>query len=376
MSFFDNQKSSKKKISPYVQIMMLGARRVGKTSLIASMTDSSKHVTAGTNLVLSKIGGKAIDDSLNVMKSCFKRQHFVNAAVEKGILDSASTRGFDRIDFKMTIANKKQSIPHIIRFVDCEGEWFNNRANEGNIGEEIEKSDVFMIAIDAVLLMEENAQYNGQNAVTSVTEFLINYVSPEELHNDKKLVLFVPVKCEKYMNQHERKGTLYYGKRMDMLDEKIRDEYAQLFDYLSKPNNCKRFTVAILPVITLGGVEFDEFVKNDGSHEILTDDIRYRYCEPNAFAPRFCEKPLVYSLLYVQKKITNHYYEKNFQVKNQNKRKLISILQEWFRDMINFEKDVDFIREIDHILDRLNNSNYPGYKMVQDPDQIEMRKSL
>ena len=36
------------------------------------------------------------------------------------------------------IAGKKEK-PRIIRFVDCSGEWINNRTNEDDIGEEIEK---------------------------------------------------------------------------------------------------------------------------------------------------------------------------------------------------------------------------------------------
>ena len=39
-------------IAPEIQVMMLGARRVGKTSMLASMYNSFSNVAAGTNLAM------------------------------------------------------------------------------------------------------------------------------------------------------------------------------------------------------------------------------------------------------------------------------------------------------------------------------------
>lgn len=359
--------------APEIQIMMLGARRAGKTSMLASMYNCFSNVVEGTNLVMSKKGGINIDESLEHMKTLFKEQHMVNDVVH-GVSDSNQTQGFDKIDFFLSILGKKSVKPRVIRFVDCSGEWINNRTNEDEVGMEIEKSEVVIIAIDTVFLMEENGIYNKLNAVQQVTEFIINHMMPDYLLNNKKMVLFVPMKCEKYFHQNEDKGSIFYQKRMQDLTEKIQEEYKDLFGFLTKPANKKYFTVAILPVITLGGIEFDEFTSDNGK-DVLTDDIQYRYCEPNKYEPKFCDRPLIYSLFFVHKKIFDNYYAKNYNA-NKGKRKKIAAIAEWFQDRLDYPKDMDYIQELNKVAENFSTDNYPGYKMVQDPELIEIKKEI
>lgn len=368
-----NSKKTKQAPDADIQIMMLGARRAGKTSMLASMYSSFDTVTKKTNLVMSKQGGIAIDQALDHMKALFKGPTMVND-VAPGVSDFTQTQGFDKIDFILKIAEKKNIKPKTIRYIDCSGEWVNERVNEDEIGAEIEKSEVVIIAVDTVLLMENDGKYNHLNAVQPVTEFIINNMNPEDMINDKKMVLFVPMKCEKYFHQNANKGSIFYNKRMQEITDKIREEYAQLFSFLTKPNNKKHFTVAILPVITLGGIEFDEFT-SDRDSDILTDEIQYRYCEPNKFAPRFCDRPLIYSLSFVQKKIHDNYYAKTFDANN-GKRKIFAGIKEWFQDRRNLAKDTDYINELNKVVENLSTEDYPGFVMVQDPDGIELKVEL
>lgn len=374
MGLFGKKKTAAtyKIIAPEIQVMMLGARRVGKTSMLASMYNSFSNVAARTNLLMSKKGGIAVDQSLEHMKALFRSAHIENDAVPT--YDYEQTKGFDKIDFMLSIAGKKEK-PRIIRFVDCSGEWINNRTNEDDIGEEIEKSDIVIIAIDTVLLMEENGRYNNQNAVQSVTEFIINNMNPDGIVNREKMVLFVPTKCEKYYHQNKDTGSVFYQKRMTAIADRIKDEYAQLLNFLTSPNNKKFFTVGILPVITLGGIEFDEFTA-DNDKEILTGHIQYRYCKPNKFAPEFCDRPLIYSMLFVQKKIFNDYYKKAYDEANKGKKKVSATIIEWFQDKFNIPKDMDYINELNKVAENLSTVDYPGFIMIQDPESIEMKAEL
>lgn len=359
-------------IAPEIQVMMLGARRVGKTSMLASMYNSFSNVVAGTNLAMSKKGGKSVDDSLEHMKALFRNSNIMENDVVPGVSDFSQTQGFDKIDFLLSIAGKREK-PRVIRFVDCSGEWINNRTKEDEIGEEIEKSEVVMIAIDTVLMMEEEGKYNRLNAVQSVTEFIINNMNPDEMVNSKKMILFVPMKCEKYYHQNNEIGSAFYQKRMQEISERIKKEYAQLLNYLTNPNNRRYFTVGILPVITLGGVEFDEFTSN--TKEILTQNIQYRYCQPLEFAPLFCDRPLIYSLLFVQKKIFDNYYAKAYD-SNKGKKKLRATIAEWFQDKLNKPKDMDYINELNKVAENLSTVDYPGFTMLQDPEAIEMKAEI
>lgn len=371
MGLFRKKKpaTTDKIIAPEIQVMMLGARRVGKTSLLASMYNSFSNVAAGTNLLMSKKGGIAVDKSLEHMKALFRAVHMENEVVP-GVSDFSQTNGFDQIDFMLSIAGKAGK-PRVIRFVDCSGEWINSRINEDKIGEEIEKSEVVIIAIDTVLMMEENGRYNHQNAVQSVTEFIINNMNPDAIVNSKKMVLFAPMKCEKYYHQNNDTGSVFYQKRMTAIVDQIKDEYAQLLYFLTSPNNKKYFTVGILPVITLGGIEFDEFTAYNDK-EILTDNIQYRYCKPNKFAPEFCDRPLIYSMLFVQKKIFDNYYAKAYDA-NKGKKKIGATINEWFQDKFNISKDMDYINELNKVAENLSTEDYPGFIMIQDPESIEIK---
>ena len=196
-------------------------------------------------------------------------------------------------------------------------------------------------------------------------------MNPDNVINSKKMILFVPMKCEKYYHQNEDKGSSFYHKRMQTLIDKIQEEYKQLFNFLTKPNNKKCFTVGILPVITLGGVEFDEFTSNN-KNNILTDEIRFTYCEPNEFEPKFCDRPLIYSLLFTQKKIADDYYAKAYNANKGNK-KISAVFGEWLQDRKNYTKEVDYIHELDCIKENLSTIDYPGFAMIQDPEILELK---
>lgn len=375
MEIFKNKKKkaerTAKLVAPDIQIMMMGARRVGKTSMLASMYNSFSNVSAGTNLIMSKKGGVAIDQALAHMKALFNKQHMVNETVP-GVSDFKQTQGFDKIDFQLTIAGKKSIKPKVIRFVDCEGEWFNSKTKEDDIGAEIEKSEAVIIAVDTVLLMEENGAYNDElNAVQSVTEAIINYMNPDALLNNKKMVLFVPMKCEKYFHQNSDTKSIFYQKRMQAITDRIKEKYAQLFNFLTSPNNKKYFTVGILPVITIGGIEFDGFTSENVT---TTDSIQYRYCEPDRFEPKFCDRPLIYSLLFVKKKIEDNYYSKAFNANNGHKRFRASV-KEFFQDRSNIAKDTDYINELEEVIGKLSPEDYPG-SLIQDPEAIEMKAEI
>lgn len=365
-------------VSVDVQIMMLGARRTGKTSMLASMYAQFDSVTRDTGLILSKEGGIEIDKALNRMKQYFIGNHKLNELLLK--LDNASTIGFEKMDFTLQIKGKNNVKPHRIRFIDCSGESITNRTNEEEFKEQLEKTDVVMIAIDTVLLMEEQGYYNGQNAIDTVTEYIINAMNPKESVNKKKMILFLPIKCEKYFHQHEDSYSAFYGKRMDEVVNRIEKEYAKLLGFLTSPECKEWFTVAILPVLTLGGLEFDDFLqsKSESEGEILTEKIQYRYCSAKPedtipqYAPRYCERPLIYSLRFVQKKIYSDYMKKAYRDAKKKKKKISSSLAEWFKDKQNRPKETDFLQEIEKASSKLNLSEgYPGYKLIQDPDAIE-----
>lgn len=356
--------SNKKIVGPDIQVMMLGARRVGKTSVLASMVNQFNNVTANTNLVLTKgSGGTEIDKAYVSMNNYFVGEPKAYEMV--GSMDNNPTSGFDYFDLKLSIANKKEVKPRKIRFKDCAGEWITNYSNTSEIAEEIEKSDVVIIAIDSVLLMEEKGKFNHQNAVQNVTNFIKENMNPADNVNNHKMVLFVPLKCEKYYWQHLDKNSRFYNKRMESLNKAIKEAYADLLAFLAKPNNKPHFDVAILPIITIGGIEFYEFKETQNPNEILTGEIMYAFSKEPKFAPRYCDMPLIYTLLFEYNKIQNEYKFKTYT--KDNKKKITATIWEWLQDKQNLAKDADYLAEMKEIRNIFvqKKNEVPGFEVIQ-----------
>lgn len=348
---------------------MLGARRVGKTSVLASMINQFNNVTDGTNLILTKENsGRAVDDALDSMKF-----HFLNnpSYYDEVRIDTLPTAGFEYFDLRLSIArpvsksneDKKKGRSRIIRFKDCAGEWISNYTNKEEISREVEKSDVIIIAIDSVLLMEEKRKYNKQNAVENVTNFIKENLRPEEGANNHKMVLFVPLKCEKYYYQNKDVQSIYYGRRMNELNQAVKEEYHELFSFFQKPNYKQYFDVVILPILTMGGIEFFEFTVDKDAKEVWSENIIYHYSIEPVFNPKYCEQPLVYTLLFEYNKIKDDYEKKAYK-KNTSKRKISATIWEWIQDKFEWVKDYDYISEMEKLKDCIE-ENVDGIEIVQ-----------
>lgn len=366
---------------PDIQVMMLGARRVGKTSILASMSNLFLEVTKDTNLILTKEnGGAAIEKALKDMKSFFDGNPEQYERLQ--MMDTNATQGFDFFDLKLSIAGKKDFGFRKIRFKDCAGEWISNYdANKEQMAEEIEQSDVIIIAIDSVLLMEENitqdkiGKYNSQNAVDNVTTFIKENMNPDDNMNSHKMVLFVPLKCEKYYWGTKDKDNIYYERGMTDLNKAVKKAYKELFDFFNKPAIRPYFDVAILPILTIGGIQFYEFTSPKDAKRICTEDMTYEYCIPlphdNAsratysrpvFAPYNCEQPLIYALLFEYDKIKKEYEAMTY--KKNGKKKISATFKEWIQDKKELAKDTDYTTEIEK-LKKLQKKNGDGIDIIQ-----------
>lgn len=200
----------------------------------------------------------------------------------------------------------------------------------------------------------------------NVTNFIKNYMKPGELINGEKMVLFVPLKCEKYYYQDNDKDSKYFGKRMAELKERVKDGYSELLAYLCNEENRKYFTVAIMPVLTLGGIEFKCFTNNTDSKGISSNDIKYSYCDigMDKYSPKYCEQPLIFSLLYEQKKIDNDYYKKAFK-KSNNKKKKSAKIKEWYYEKRNWATDEDYSRELKKLIHNYENIDRDYVDIIQ-----------
>ncbi|MFZ4443217.1 MAG: hypothetical protein ACOYOY_07365, partial [Planktothrix agardhii] len=205
-------------MSQEIKITMLGARAVGKTSLLTAMYDQFENTIGQTNLqLIPDLKSNAIlQEKLGQLKSL--------------VDEFEATGGIppDTIGVKSFIFDlgKKGGKPSIrLNFQDYNGDDLNHNApisEQEKVQNLINESVIILIAIDAPALMEAKGQYNH----------LIN--RPQQIKNilakafqelkEPRLVILAPIKCETYLQNEKSTRELL---------RRVKDEYANLLGFLS-----------------------------------------------------------------------------------------------------------------------------------------------
>lgn len=290
-SLLDNA-SKAETAPPQMNICMLGARGVGKTSIITSMYYGQQASIEGTDLFLIADSGtdEVLRQKQRTLENIFAVMHDADDLMKDVGLVGDSTES--QFDFSYGLQSERVNIHLQIR--DYPGEYLLK--NPEQVAAYIREANAVLIAIDTVCLMENDGRYNeGKNKPRLVMDFLKEHLPDGE----EKLVLFVPLKCEKYVREE----------RLGEVRQRIREVYSELIDCLKDRDNQRKLRnkicCAIVPIETLGGAEFDSFGRNfDGSVEetvledgvIIPNMIYYRYVNDVGYAPRNCAQPLLYLL--------------------------------------------------------------------------------
>lgn len=297
-------------------VLMLGQRRSGKSSVLASMVSGMQKLCVETGfafradpdtqlLMDSKQSELRLIFSKFGVDECFNTMNLTK--------ESATTQPF-RYLLGLTGRDDPRN-DKIIDFIDIRGEDLT-QSLDGKFEEYLKSSSVIVIAVDSPALME-NKQDNGVGKYhDSVNLPVAIYQSIVEADNNirrklkrsqaeisPKLILFVPLKCEKY----------YYSNRMDELKDSVKNGYKNLFNFFEAKTE---YTVAITPILTLGDVIFDHYGTKtlpNGKEVIsmLGDEksavmaampaepmYRFRNQTPR-FSAKYCEQPLMYLLSFV-----------------------------------------------------------------------------
>lgn len=271
-----------------IKVLMVGGKRCGKSTVLTSIWQNMDKITDGTDLSLSinnSYLGK-LQETLELAKEYFDN---VNPNQFKKVSDANSTSEIRRYNFQLELVGKNTGID--IEFTDVTGEYFGDEKHFEETKQLINESHVLMLAIDAPSLMEGRDKQSGYgpkhvaaNKVFEITNFIRSELTVDQLN---RMVLFVPIKCEKY----------FYKNQVDTLVEAVKGGYAELLQYLNSPAIQACCTTALLPIISLGGLEFSHYDPNQDKSP--TADQFYAYCEKATYQPKYCEQPLLYTLDYV-----------------------------------------------------------------------------
>ena len=241
-----------------LKVLMMGGKRVGKSSALAAVMnafitgESSKFFNAKDTTVLSKIDG---EKQVSIKSKLFDIKEMLSKYAGKTILvDSGSTNKKWDYTLELTLPDTHDSME--ITFTDINGEFFET----GNLYQEevfelVKKYDVFIVAVDTTFLMEArndnsdlvddiiNIKYN---CVDSIHTFL-SHINDEDGTN-AKLVIFVPIKCERWAKE----GVL------DTVSSAVKEDYKTAISALEK---YKSVQIEILPIQTIGSAQFSKHME-------------------------------------------------------------------------------------------------------------------
>ena len=279
-------------------VCMMGARGVGKTSVLTSMFHDLNSVNKDTNLQLvfapdpgtnSNTTETQILERYNELTGMFRSVDNSEMVMNSGISGDFEVRDYH---FQFGIKGKNTRIDLHIK--DFPGEFVQNNPDE--VKSFIDDSNAIIIAIDTPHMMECDGVFcEAKNRVSAISDFII-----ESFANlsDDKLVLFVPLKCEKY----------YSEGRMDEVRAAVEREYAKLIEFLCSGNAKLHTASAITPILTVGDVVFKNFLTNEnGEVKVVGQDklpakAVYQFVGRQAkYSPKYCEQPLCYLLSFVSK---------------------------------------------------------------------------
>lgn len=338
-----------------VQVMMVGGRRCGKTSILAAMKSNFEKKFKDTDLILTYDNM----DTLNILEEKKKEisNYFSGGKKRVFIPDSTPTSEMMTYSLSVGIKDKKDNIQ--VDFLDYPGEWLMDKKDKEHrsfLLEAMKKSQVLMIAIDTPHMMEYGGIFNEDCNFCQETGELIK-MALEKTHPQRMLVLFVPLKCERYLNDN----------RMSEVIEAVKCSYEELIGYFK---TVKRYEVAITPIFTFGKAQFSHF-ERDKETGIIKINSQSKtpekaiYCFPSMDVkepePKYCEQPLVYLLTYLMDSSGKD--KKNLLKRGMVWEKMWEMLMEKFFDSSSFE---DYQKQKNSLLRKLKKSG-EGYDIIIDP---------
>ena len=308
-------------------ILMIGPRRAGKSSVLSAMLKSIERLGLQTGFTF-----EADSDTKSIMRSKLSNLEMLYVmhakdpetpfstllGEEEGQEYSKMTGDCIGYRFELSFVGKKQNDTYTVEFTDIPGEHMENELEgEGStIIDRFMKSNVVVVAVDSPALMEgkEKGGVGEFHRMVNIPDSVYNVISVgdcrirEQLTQKQKMgpkmILFVPLKCEKY----------YHAGTMEELNRRVKIGYRSVFSFLE---GCSEYTVAITPILTLGDIVFDHYgvrMNAKGKERVVMLDgsgiggltnmpaypmYRLRSPECTAINPQYCEQPMLYLAGYI-----------------------------------------------------------------------------
>jgi len=241
-----------------LNIRILGGKGVGKTSLLVALLPQLLEPTKQStgSVFYFKPESDNLESGLaNAQNSL--REMF--SEFEIGGENNISDKYVDQCRMSLLRIGEPESESTLVLDVATA------KLDERNVLDELEKADVVFVTIDTPALMEKPSELSllhddyhaSVNNPAKLRELVSELVRSSD---DERLFVFVPVKCEKYLERHGKFTTDAVA--TNALLQTVRSAYSDVFaEFNHKTANLKT-AIAIVPVQTVGGFVFSRIERN------------------------------------------------------------------------------------------------------------------
>lgn len=284
-----------------INILMLGGKRCGKTTVLASMFDEVNRALAGTNIML-RVNDENVASLRQARYGIQQKMEEFRVPLTRIQVDDNATNAMKTYFFDLVCGNSNVKF----QIHDIPGEWLTD-GHEKQVMQLIKDCQVIMIAIDTPYLFAKmtgagyGIYHEEYNKPQEITNLIKNTLSAEAVTD--RMVLFVPIKCERYYHlTHCPELNINHRNYMNEIVEAVSYGYNDLLMYLRSSMELEnRTTLAITPILSAGGIDFVKFCEDPETGKIVS-----LYQEPEfldksekGYQPKFCEQPMIYALTYI-----------------------------------------------------------------------------
>jgi len=232
-----------------LDIALLGASGVGKTSLLAVMHHMFGVTANLTDLTLiAEAEGEAIlinhYNSLKLLVESF------SSVGSKGVKPTQTPQDFEFELCRKKFLGNRQSLN--LKFIDVPGGYLSNRAMPDKHNDYINivaNAGATIIVVDTIALMHARGRFNQQfNQVGEVSDLIKEAF--DKSSTESKLLIFVPIKCETALQE---------GKDPQELHDALKSAYDNLLRGYLLPK-ALNVAVVVAPVKTVGSVIFNGWI--------------------------------------------------------------------------------------------------------------------
>ena len=259
---------------------VLGPSGCGKTTLLACMNEYFSRVMNGAFSPEDEATFKKLSDA-------YARLKLEAEDNNREIIFSGGIEGTDTSqEYPFTLKGTRKNVP--VRFFDFPGGWINPRNPEQSshfeeVSEKTINSSVIMAVINSPYLMQYDGKYKNYAGIDEIEYVIENSLAQSD---EDKLIILVPVKCEKYLATE---------RETEELRETVKRAFARTIKLAgnSSPYYGK-LAIALLPVKTMGNVQLSRFeVRNNEPVQV------FRRITGSKFMPEDTDQPLRYAMSFL-----------------------------------------------------------------------------